>query len=106
MALLDLLGRRWSLRVLWELRGGPLPFRALQERCDAVSPSVLNARLAELREVELVEHGPQGYSLSARGRSLGEHLVPLDAWAREWAADIDGDRPTSRAPEGERSGRE
>jgi DNA-binding HxlR family transcriptional regulator len=24
MALLDLLGRRWALRILWELRGGPL----------------------------------------------------------------------------------
>ena len=49
MALLDLLGRRWALRLIWELREGPLVFRALQARC-GVSPSVLNTRLAELRE--------------------------------------------------------
>ena len=34
MAALDLLGRRWALRVLWELRGGPLSFRELRARCD------------------------------------------------------------------------
>jgi DNA-binding HxlR family transcriptional regulator len=33
MALLDLLGRRWALRVIWELRSEPLSFRELQERC-------------------------------------------------------------------------
>ncbi|HTO53257.1 MAG TPA: transcriptional regulator, partial [Myxococcota bacterium] len=27
MAALDLLGRRWALRVLWELRNGPHSFR-------------------------------------------------------------------------------
>lgn len=85
MALLDLLGRRWSLRVLWELRGGPLSFRALRKRCDDVSPSVLNARLAELREAALVETGDDGYAATARARSLGELLLPLDAWARKWA---------------------
>ena len=49
MALLDLLGRRWSLRVLWELRDGPLTSRALRAACDEASPSVLQARLADLR---------------------------------------------------------
>jgi DNA-binding HxlR family transcriptional regulator len=86
MALLDLLGRRWALRVLWELRDGPLSFRALQKRCDDVSPSVLNARLAELRELALVEATAVGYKLTAQGRSLGELLLPLDAWAQRWAA--------------------
>ena len=45
MAVLDLLGRRWSLRVLWELRDGPLTFRALQAACDDISPSVLQQRV-------------------------------------------------------------
>jgi len=44
MALLDLLGRRWALRVLWELRSGPVPsFRELQSRCGGVSSSVSTA---------------------------------------------------------------
>ena len=88
MVLLDVLGRRWSLRVLWELRGQPLTFRALRERCDGVSPSVLNARLAELRELAVVEVGDDGYALSNQGRALGELLVPLDTWARRWAKGV------------------
>ena len=86
MALLDVLGRRWALRVLWELQHGPLPFRALRERCDAVSPSVLNARLGELRELGVIDATEDGYALTAEGRSLGELLLPLDVWARRQAA--------------------
>jgi|SRR5581483_3086670 len=84
MALLDLLGRRWTLRVLWELRDGEAPaFRALQERCGGVSSSVLAARLAELREAGVVElREPGGYALTARGRELLDLLAPLDAWAK------------------------
>lgn len=86
MALLDLLGRRWALRVLWELRGEPLTFRALRTACAELSPSVLNQRLAELREAGLVEASSgEGYTLTQSGRALGELLMPLDAWARGWA---------------------
>jgi DNA-binding HxlR family transcriptional regulator len=86
MVLLDLLGRRWALRVLWELRDGPLRFRALRERCDEVSPSVLNDRLAELRDAGIVElDDAEGYRLSRDGARLGETLVELDGWARRWA---------------------
>lgn len=85
MAALDLLGRRWALRVLWELRDGALTFRALQERCDGVSPSVLNTRLAELRDAGLLEAGKDGYALSEPGRRLGSALAPLHAWAEDWA---------------------
>jgi DNA-binding HxlR family transcriptional regulator len=84
MAALDLLGRRWALRVLWELRAGPHTFRALREACGDVSPTVLNARLRELREAGLVERGDEGYALSAEGRALGRALAPLDAWSRRW----------------------
>ena len=40
MVLLDLLGRRWSLRILWELREAPLTSRALRSACDEASPTV------------------------------------------------------------------
>lgn len=89
MALLDLLGRRWCLRVLWELRDGPLTFRALRARCDDVSPSVLNTRLGELRALSLVAQTPEGYALTESGDSLGGLLGPLDQWATEWAAGLE-----------------
>jgi len=86
MALLDLLGRRWALRVLWELREGPESFRALRQRCEDVSPSVLNARLAELREARLVERREgEGYALTRSAAKLGPLLLDLDRFAKRWA---------------------
>ena len=85
MALLDLLGRRWALRILWELRGGAVPtFRDLQQRCDGVSSSVLTDRLADLREAGVVERGENGYGLTDRGHELLRHLHPLETWAATW----------------------
>ena len=90
MLLLDLLGRRTALRILWELREGkPLTFRALQEAAET-NPSVLNARLAELREVQIVAHAEGGYSLSPLGRELLGHLVPLHLWSERWAKALAG----------------
>ena len=84
MALLDLLGRRMTLRILWELRDQPLTFRALQEAA-ATNPSVLNVRLKELREAHLVTHEDNGYGLTAQGRDLLKTFLPLNAWADTWA---------------------
>ncbi len=90
MALLDLLGRRWTLRMIWELRGEPLSFRELRERCDAMSPTVLNQRLRELRETRIVEMGAAGgYSLSPSGLNLVKAMLPLLAWSEEWQQMLD-----------------
>ena len=87
MTLLDLLGRRMALRILWELArdSEPLTFRALQEAAQT-NPSVLNARLKELRESRLVGHLGGGYQLTAEGRSLVALMLPLHEWAENWAA--------------------
>ena len=88
MALLDLIGRRWTLRVLWELHQTPASFRELQARCEGVSPSVLNTRLGELREAQLLENGERGYQLSALGLDLVQRCLPLAVWAEDWAAQL------------------
>ncbi len=85
MAALDLLGRRWALRVLWELRDGPLGARALLARCGGLSSSVLYDRLRDLEEAGLVNRHDQGWELSPLGADLGEALAPLDSWSRRWA---------------------
>jgi DNA-binding HxlR family transcriptional regulator len=87
MALLDLLGRRWALRVLWELRAGDtLTFRELQARCGGISSSVLNDRLRELRVTRILTTEPTGgYQLTRAGRELLEALEPVDKWAKTWA---------------------
>ena len=78
MVLLDLLGRRWAMRIIWELRDKPLSFRELREQCDAISPTVLNTRLHELRATAIVELAtPVGYRLSASGKTLLKAMMPL-----------------------------
>jgi DNA-binding HxlR family transcriptional regulator len=85
MALLDLLGRRWALRVSWELKAGPGPtFRELQARCEGVSSSVLAERLRELGEAGIVTHAGGGYTLTDQGSELLSLLQPLDSWASTW----------------------
>lgn len=85
MAALDLFGRRWTLRIVWELRDSALAFRPLQQACGGVAPSVLNTRLAELREAHIVELSGEGYMLTPLGKRLNEALSPLLDWAGEWA---------------------
>ena len=56
MVLLDLFGRRWSLRILWELR-----------------------------EAGFIEMVPaSGYGLTDLGRELLETLLPLHRFAERW----------------------
>ena len=86
MALFDLLGRRWALRVMWELRRPAASFREVQARCDGMSSSVLSQRLAELEEAGITgAREGSGYQLTDQGRALLEALTPLDEWARRWA---------------------
>jgi DNA-binding HxlR family transcriptional regulator len=86
MALLDLVSRRWALRILWELRNGPLTSRALRSRCDDVSPTVLQTRVTELRQAGLVDLAPRsGYRLSTLGTELGAVLLRLSQFADIWS---------------------
>jgi DNA-binding HxlR family transcriptional regulator len=85
MVLLDLLGRRWSLRILWELREQSLTSRALRSACDKASPAVLQTRLTELRQAGFVELVlGDGYQLTALGRQLLKTFLPLHRFAERW----------------------
>jgi DNA-binding HxlR family transcriptional regulator len=80
---LDLLGRRWALRLVWELRRSALTFSELRRRAN-VSPSVLSTRLGELTEAGVVERDRgRRYRLSGRGRDLARLLYELNRWAEQ-----------------------
>ncbi|MFE2571663.1 winged helix-turn-helix transcriptional regulator [Streptomyces mirabilis] len=90
MAALDLLGRRWTLRVIWELHrdGSPIGFRDLQRRCDDMSSSVLSTRLTELREAGIAASttaAQPAWHLTALGDDLVTAMGPLLDWSRAWA---------------------
>jgi DNA-binding HxlR family transcriptional regulator len=77
----DLLGRRWALRLVWELRRSTRSFSELRERT-GISPSVLSARLDELSAAGVLERAAdRRYQLSGRGRELARILYELNRWA-------------------------
>ena len=84
MALLDLLGRRWTLRIIWELRETALTSRALRTACDEASPTILQTRLTELREAGFVELTDDGYRLTGLGAELFQTFGPLHRFAERW----------------------
>jgi DNA-binding HxlR family transcriptional regulator len=88
MAAFDLLGRRWALRVLWELRSRAHTFRSLRAACEDISPAVLNTRLREFRDAGLIERNHEGYALTPLGEQLIEALAPLDAWSKRWGRSL------------------
>lgn len=89
MALFDLIGRRWAMGVLWTLAEiGPSTFRHLQDKCETISPAVLNQRLKELRAAGLVHRVDEGYAVTELGREIYQYLVPLGQVAKTWAARI------------------
>ncbi|WP_425315510.1 winged helix-turn-helix transcriptional regulator [Streptomyces qinglanensis] len=85
MAALDLLGRRWTMRIVWELSQAPAGFRELQRRCERMSSSVLSTRLEELAQARLLTLRDDGYRLTPLGQELVDALRPLGDWSRRWA---------------------
>jgi DNA-binding HxlR family transcriptional regulator len=79
------LGRRWTLRIVWELRELSLTSRALRQACDDASPTVLQARLGDLRQAGFVELEPAGgYRLTDLGKELFGTFLPLHHFAERW----------------------
>jgi DNA-binding HxlR family transcriptional regulator len=90
MALLDLLSRRWMLRVIWEIRDGPIGFRSLQRGCEQMSPSVLSQRLTELVEARiLMQSESKEYEFTVEGRELFDLMNPLHEWSERWAKQLE-----------------
>jgi DNA-binding HxlR family transcriptional regulator len=82
----DLLGRRWAMRLVWELRRDAVGFSALRGRCE-VSPSVLTTRLGELQSGGVVACDASGrYLLTPSGRELARLLYEINRWAESTAS--------------------
>ncbi len=88
MALLDLLGRTWALGIIWNLQQGPATFRELQQRCEQISPTLLNNRLKELKALQLINTQSCGYQLTQQGLELITIILPLGDWSKDWAKQI------------------
>lgn len=84
--LIDMLGKKWMMRIIWEMSKGPCTFRELQSRCGNISPTSVNLRLKELVKKNLVAKSkPNGYCLSPLGEELMELFEPLNTWVKKWS---------------------
>jgi len=96
MQLIDILGKKWVLRILWELKTSPCTFRELQSRCGDLSPTIINTRIKDLCAAHLIYKSPDsGYQLSQDGYELIELFYPLNDFANQWIKSID---TTSQTP--------
>ena len=87
MDAIDLFGRRWSLRILWELsETQPQGFRELRRSCGNLSPDTLSTRLKELCSAGLLcqDPGSDSWQMTEMARQLKPHLIGLARWARHW----------------------
>ena len=83
--LLALLESRYAMRVLWALKDGHAQtFRLLQDSVGGITPNTLNTRIKELREAGLVDHGGDGYCVTASGTDLLKRINDLQAFAAKW----------------------
>jgi len=88
MALLDLLGRTWALGIVWNLHYAPCTFRELQNKCEDISPTLLNTRIRELIATAIVEKTSKGYALTSLGQELFELMKPMGTWSSFWATHL------------------
>jgi DNA-binding HxlR family transcriptional regulator len=91
MALFDLLGRNWSMGIVWILSDGPLNFRELQAQCETVSPTTLNIRIKELTEALLIERCESGYRVTNLGMELFNLMKPVGRFAKKWGTKLNNE---------------
>ncbi len=85
LALFDLLGKNWTLRIIWSLKDGPCKFRELLYRAGTSSPTTLNGRIKELKNLHLLDLTKDGYILTPLGFNLVSQLNLLKPWTKDWA---------------------
>ncbi|MFE2751486.1 winged helix-turn-helix transcriptional regulator [Actinosynnema sp. NPDC059335] len=93
---LDIVGDKWSLLIVRQLRHGPRRFTELKRDVDGISQRMLTVTLRSLerdgiltRTVHNVMPPHVSYALTPMGRTLREAAAPLLEWSVAHLAAID-----------------
>ncbi|MFJ6660338.1 winged helix-turn-helix transcriptional regulator [Streptomyces sp. NPDC091377] len=99
-AAMDVIGGKWKVLILWALDERPHRFGELRRGLPGVTEKVLAAQLREL-EADGIVHREEydevpprvEYSLTERGTSLNEALLPLGQWGRSQVLGLETPEP-------------
>ncbi|HET7033705.1 MAG TPA: helix-turn-helix domain-containing protein [Casimicrobiaceae bacterium] len=86
---LDIIGDKWSLLVIRDLLSGKTTYGELADSLERIPTNILAERLRRLDENGLIEKTAYqqrpvrfAYTLTAKGRELGDVLLALVRWGR------------------------
>ena len=87
---MELIGKRWTALIIYQLLDGPQRFNALESALP-ISGRLLSERLKELEKEQIVERKMYSevpirveYSLTEKGRSLEGAVREIEQWAQNW----------------------
>lgn len=87
---LDLIGKRWTALIIYQLLEGPQRFNAIESALP-VSGRLLSERLKELEKEGIVERKVFSevpirveYSLTEKGHSLEATVREIEEWSKKW----------------------
>ncbi|MER1986301.1 MAG: winged helix-turn-helix transcriptional regulator [Solibacillus sp.] len=87
---LDLIGKRWTALIIYQLLEGPQRFNAI-EAALPISGRLLSERLKELEKEGIVGRKVYSeipirveYSLTEKGRSLEATVREIETWSKNW----------------------
>ena len=87
---MELLGKRWTTLILYQLLEGPQRFNEIESALP-VSGRLLSERLKELEKEEIVERKVYTeipvrveYALTEKGRALEEVIRGVEKWSQCW----------------------
>ncbi|WP_084345197.1 helix-turn-helix domain-containing protein [Rhodococcus sp. 1163] len=89
------LGGSWKMTIVKNLLDGPVRYGALGRLVGPVTPRVLTRQLRELESDGIVERTSYPevpprveYSLTAQGKALEPLVNALNAWGKQYAAEV------------------
>ncbi|MDW5562953.1 MAG: winged helix-turn-helix transcriptional regulator [Methanomassiliicoccus sp.] len=91
VVLVEVLGNRWNMRILWILREGPLRFTELKKRMGDVNSKTITEHLRVLERYHVIDRAVFAevpprveYSLTEHGRAF----LPVFKVIYDWAASL------------------
>ncbi|WP_307206970.1 winged helix-turn-helix transcriptional regulator [Paenibacillus harenae] len=87
----DILGKKWTGRIIRVLLGGPKRFKEIKEQIPEMSDKMLTDRMKELESQNIINRNvyPEmpvriEYDLTDKGRELQPVIESIQKWGEEW----------------------